>query len=33
MSMFAYVYFLFWSWDFTGFYKFATEKNEGPRNA
>ncbi len=26
MSMFAYAYVIIWSWDFTGFYKFAQEK-------
>jgi len=26
MSMFAYAYAIIWSWDFTGFYKFAQEK-------
>ena len=25
-SMFAYAYAIIWSWDFTGFYKFALEK-------
>ena len=26
MSMFFYAYAVFWSWDFTGFYKFARSK-------
>lgn len=26
MSMFFYAYAIIWSWDFTGFYKFAQEK-------
>jgi len=30
MSMSFYVTVIFWSWDFTGFYKFAKRKTEGP---
>ena len=26
MSMFFYAYVVFWSWDFTGFYKYAQER-------
>jgi len=30
MSMFFYAYAIVWSWDFTGFYKFAQEKTAQP---
>ncbi len=30
MSMSFYMSVVFWSWDFTGFYKFAKRKTEGP---
>jgi hypothetical protein len=32
MSMFFFVYVAFWSWDFTGFYKYAKEKIAETRN-